>query len=58
MEEQKKMEDKVTRQKYFDSGNYSMAKAKMKDKQFPTTATDKTEVIGDHIPTPYTLPQW
>ena len=22
------------------------------------TATDKTEVTGDHIPTPYNLPQW
>ena len=43
---------------YFDSGNYSMAKAKMKNKQFPTTATDKTEFTGDHIPTPYNLPQW
>ncbi|CAM2099143.1 unnamed protein product [Caretta caretta] len=31
-------------QKYFDSGDYNMAKAKMKNKQLPTAAPDKTEV--------------
>lgn len=44
-------------QKYFDSGDYNMAKAKMKNKQLPTAAPDKTEVTGDHIPTPQDLPQ-
>ncbi|KAM5312354.1 cAMP-regulated phosphoprotein 19-like [Glossophaga mutica] len=44
-------------QKYFDSGDYNMAKAKM-NKQLPTAAPDKTEVTGDHIPTPRDLPQW
>uniref|UniRef100_A0A8C6FCC2 Endosulfine alpha n=1 Tax=Monodon monoceros TaxID=40151 RepID=A0A8C6FCC2_MONMO len=44
-------------QKGFDSGDYSMAKAKMKNKQLPTTAPNKTEVTGDHIPTPQDLPQ-
>ncbi|XP_055140895.1 cAMP-regulated phosphoprotein 19-like [Symphalangus syndactylus] len=44
-------------QKYFDSGDYNMAKAKMKSKQLPTAAPDKTEVTGDHIPTPQDLPQ-
>lgn len=34
-----------------------MAKAKMKNKQLPTAAPDKTEVTGDHIPTPQDLPQ-
>jgi hypothetical protein len=34
-----------------------MAKAKMKHKQLPTTALDKTQVTGDHIPTPQDLPQ-
>ncbi|KAJ8267507.1 hypothetical protein COCON_G00126790 [Conger conger] len=41
-------------QKYFDSGDYNMAKAKMK-KQVPTG--DKNLVTGDHIPTPQDLPQ-
>uniref|UniRef100_H0XAC2 cAMP-regulated phosphoprotein 19 n=1 Tax=Otolemur garnettii TaxID=30611 RepID=H0XAC2_OTOGA len=45
------------RQKYFDSGDYNMAKAKMKNKQLPAAAPDKTEVTGDHIPTPQDLPQ-
>uniref|UniRef100_A0A8C5VAN5 cAMP-regulated phosphoprotein 19 n=1 Tax=Microcebus murinus TaxID=30608 RepID=A0A8C5VAN5_MICMU len=31
-------------QKYFDSGDYNMAKAKMKNKQLPAAAPDKTEV--------------
>uniref|UniRef100_A0A8C6RWJ7 cAMP-regulated phosphoprotein 19 n=1 Tax=Nannospalax galili TaxID=1026970 RepID=A0A8C6RWJ7_NANGA len=44
-------------QKYFDSGDYNMAKAKMKNKQLPAAAPDKTEVSGDHIPTPQDLPQ-
>ncbi|KAL6037686.1 hypothetical protein STEG23_005955 [Scotinomys teguina] len=44
-------------QKYFDSGDYNMAKAKMKNKQLPAAAPDKTEVTGDHIPTPQDLPQ-
>uniref|UniRef100_A0A8C9GHQ7 Uncharacterized protein n=1 Tax=Piliocolobus tephrosceles TaxID=591936 RepID=A0A8C9GHQ7_9PRIM len=42
-EEQKEMEDKVT--------------TKMKSKQLPTAAPEKTEVTGDHIPTPQDLPQ-
>uniref|UniRef100_A0A8B9YUX7 cAMP-regulated phosphoprotein 19 n=1 Tax=Bos mutus grunniens TaxID=30521 RepID=A0A8B9YUX7_BOSMU len=45
-------------QKYFDSWDYNMAKAKMKNKQLPTATLDKTEVTGDHIPTPQDLPQW
>nr|KAF6391304.1 cAMP regulated phosphoprotein 19 [Pipistrellus kuhlii] len=45
------------KQKYFDSGDYNMAKAKMKNKQLPAAAPDKTEVTGDHIPTPQDLPQ-
>uniref|UniRef100_A0A452UY55 cAMP-regulated phosphoprotein 19 n=1 Tax=Ursus maritimus TaxID=29073 RepID=A0A452UY55_URSMA len=40
-------------QKYFDSGDYNMAKKK----QLPTAVLDKTEVTGDHIPTPQDLPQ-
>uniref|UniRef100_A0A8C5MU99 cAMP regulated phosphoprotein 19 n=1 Tax=Leptobrachium leishanense TaxID=445787 RepID=A0A8C5MU99_9ANUR len=44
-------------QKYFDSGDYNMAKAKIKNKQLPTATPDKTEVTGDHIPTPQDLPQ-
>ncbi|AWP01855.1 putative cAMP-regulated phosphoprotein 19-A-like [Scophthalmus maximus] len=45
-------------QKYFDSGDYNMAKAKIKNKQLPTAAPEKTEEItGDHIPTPQDLPQ-
>ncbi|XP_061415368.1 cAMP-regulated phosphoprotein 19-like [Lethenteron reissneri] len=41
-------------QKYFDSGDYNMAKAKMKNKQLPQPGG---EVTGDHIPTPQDLPQ-
>uniref|UniRef100_A0A8C4QP30 cAMP-regulated phosphoprotein 19a n=1 Tax=Eptatretus burgeri TaxID=7764 RepID=A0A8C4QP30_EPTBU len=41
-------------QKYFDSGDYNMAKAKMKNKQLPGLVP---EVTGDHIPTPQDLPQ-
>ncbi|XP_050786371.1 alpha-endosulfine isoform X1 [Gopherus flavomarginatus] len=43
-------------QKYFDSGDYNMAKAKMKNKQLPTTGPDNNLVTGDHIPTPQDLP--
>ncbi|XP_076847081.1 cAMP-regulated phosphoprotein 19b [Brachyhypopomus gauderio] len=44
-------------QKYFDSGDYNMAKAKMKNKQLPSTTAEKAEITGDHIPTPQDLPQ-
>ncbi|XP_072529464.1 alpha-endosulfine [Salminus brasiliensis] len=46
-------------QKYFDSGDYNMAKAKMKNKQLPVQGVgpDKNLVTGDHIPTPQDLPQ-
>ncbi|KAF7659100.1 hypothetical protein LDENG_00002930 [Lucifuga dentata] len=44
-------------QKYFDSGDYNMAKAKIKNKQLPTAAPEKTEFTGEHIPTPQDLPQ-
>uniref|UniRef100_A0A8I6G7F4 Alpha-endosulfine n=4 Tax=Murinae TaxID=39107 RepID=A0A8I6G7F4_RAT len=44
-------------QKYFDSGDYNMAKAKMKNKQLPSAGADKNLVTGDHIPTPQDLPQ-
>ncbi|KAM9352066.1 cAMP-regulated phosphoprotein 19-like [Symphorus nematophorus] len=44
-------------QKYFDSGDYNMAKAKMKNKQLPSAPTEKTEITGGHIPTPQDLPQ-
>ncbi|XP_061461597.1 alpha-endosulfine isoform X2 [Rhineura floridana] len=44
-------------QKYFDSGDYNMAKAKIKNKQLPAAGTDKNLVTGDHIPTPQDLPQ-
>ncbi|XP_077176257.1 alpha-endosulfine isoform X2 [Paroedura picta] len=43
-------------QKYFDSGDYNMAKA-VKNKQLPTAGADKNLVTGDHIPTPQDLPQ-
>ncbi|XP_040021006.2 endosulfine alpha b [Gasterosteus aculeatus] len=42
-------------QKYFDSGDYNMAKAKMK--KLPVAGPDKNLVTGDHIPTPQDLPQ-
>uniref|UniRef100_A0A8C5LJ08 cAMP-regulated phosphoprotein 19 n=1 Tax=Jaculus jaculus TaxID=51337 RepID=A0A8C5LJ08_JACJA len=45
------------RQNYFDSGDYNMAKAKMKNKQLPAAAPDKTEVTSDPIPSPQDLPQ-
>ncbi|XP_012674203.1 cAMP-regulated phosphoprotein 19b [Clupea harengus] len=44
-------------QKYFDSGDYNMAKAKMKNKQLPAATTEKAEITGEHIPTPQDLPQ-
>ncbi|XP_007883643.1 alpha-endosulfine [Callorhinchus milii] len=44
-------------QKYFDSGDYNMAKAKMKNKQLPASDPDKNPVTGDHILTPKDLPQ-
>ncbi|XP_030640676.1 endosulfine alpha b [Chanos chanos] len=44
-------------QKYFDSGDYQMAKAKMKNMQLPVAGPDKNLVTGDHIPTPQDLPQ-
>ncbi|XP_046898718.1 cAMP-regulated phosphoprotein 19a [Hypomesus transpacificus] len=44
-------------QKYFDSGDYNMAKAKIKNKQLPAATTEKAEITGDHIPTPQDLPQ-
>ncbi|XP_062321471.1 endosulfine alpha b [Osmerus eperlanus] len=43
-------------QKYFDSGDYNMAKDKM-NKQLPVARPDKNLVTGDHIPTPQDLPQ-
>ncbi|RVE71708.1 hypothetical protein OJAV_G00054550 [Oryzias javanicus] len=43
-------------QKYFDSGDYNMAKAKMKNKQLPSAPAEKAEVTGGHIPTPQDLP--
>uniref|UniRef100_A0A8C0WRI2 Uncharacterized protein n=1 Tax=Castor canadensis TaxID=51338 RepID=A0A8C0WRI2_CASCN len=43
---------------YFDSGDYNMTKGKMKNKQLPIAAQDKTEVTGDHISIPQDLPQW
>lgn len=45
-------------QKYFDSGDYNMAKAKIKNKQQqpPLVPPEKTEITGDHIPTPQDLP--
>lgn len=47
---------RVLQQKYFDSGDYNMAQAKMKNKQLPVAAADKNLVTGDHIPTPEDLP--
>uniref|UniRef100_A0A8C6B0B4 Alpha-endosulfine n=1 Tax=Monodon monoceros TaxID=40151 RepID=A0A8C6B0B4_MONMO len=44
-------------QKYFHSGDYDMPKAKMKNKQLPSTGPDKNLVTGDHIPNPQDLPQ-
>ncbi|XP_032509265.1 LOW QUALITY PROTEIN: alpha-endosulfine-like [Phocoena sinus] len=44
-------------QKYFDSGDYDMPKAKMKNKQLPSTGQDKNLVTRDHVPNPQDLPQ-
>ncbi|XP_040826040.1 cAMP-regulated phosphoprotein 19-like [Ochotona curzoniae] len=47
-------------QKYFDSGDCNMAKAKMKNKQLCAAApdkTDKTEITGGHTPIPQELCQ-
>lgn len=44
-------------QKYFDSGDYNMAKAKMKNKSLPLAPVEKSEITGGHIPTPQDLPQ-
>lgn len=41
--------------KYFDSGDYNMAKAKMGGKLKP--AEEPKEVTGDHMPTPAELPK-
>ncbi|XP_028307054.1 cAMP-regulated phosphoprotein 19-like [Gouania willdenowi] len=43
--------------KYFDSGDYNMAKDKMKNKQLLSAPTEKSEITGGHIPTPQDLPQ-
>lgn len=47
--------DLVVQQKYFDSGDYNMAKAKMKNKQLPSAPAEKAEITGGHIPTPQDL---
>ncbi|XP_020327999.1 cAMP-regulated phosphoprotein 19 [Oncorhynchus kisutch] len=46
-------------QKFFDSGDYNMAKAKVQNKQqLPAvTPAEKAEITGDHIPTPQDIPQ-
>ncbi|CAB1322611.1 unnamed protein product [Coregonus sp. 'balchen'] len=64
-EEQQEMDDtvlspeKAEEQKFFDSGDYNMAKAKVKNKQqLPAvTPAEKAEITGDHIPTPQDIPQ-
>lgn len=46
-------------QKYFDSGDYNMAQAKLNNPKIPLPASQKLlikESIGDAIPTPDTLP--
>ncbi|XP_037596719.1 alpha-endosulfine-like [Cebus imitator] len=35
--------------RYFDSGNYNMSKAKMKNKQLPSAKPDKNLGTGGHI---------
>lgn len=50
------LSSRILQQKYFDSGDYNMAQAKMKNKQLPVAASDKNLVTGDHIPTPEDLP--
>ncbi|OWK55029.1 Alpha-endosulfine [Lonchura striata] len=44
-------------QKYFDSGDYNMAKAKVKAKQVPSAGPGQDLVTGAHIPTPQDLPR-
>uniref|UniRef100_A0A1A7YME9 cAMP-regulated phosphoprotein 19b n=1 Tax=Iconisemion striatum TaxID=60296 RepID=A0A1A7YME9_9TELE len=44
-------------QKYFDSGDYNMAMAKMENKPLRSAPTEKTEITGGHIPTPQDLPR-
>ncbi|XP_051729454.1 alpha-endosulfine [Ctenopharyngodon idella] len=44
-------------QKYFDSGDYNMAKAKMKSKHVLAAGPEEKLVTGDHIPKPQDLPQ-
>lgn len=44
-------------QTYFDSGEYNVAKTKIKNKQLPSAGADKNLVTGDHIPTLQDLPQ-
>ncbi|KAK3593759.1 hypothetical protein CHS0354_014292 [Potamilus streckersoni] len=46
-------------QKYFDSGDYNMAKAKLNNPKKPLAPSEKMmlqESIGDAIPTPEVLP--
>lgn len=42
--------------KFFDSGDYNMAKAKMSGKKIQAQV-QPNEVTGDHMPTPDELPQ-
>uniref|UniRef100_A0A3Q1FMT0 cAMP-regulated phosphoprotein 19a n=1 Tax=Acanthochromis polyacanthus TaxID=80966 RepID=A0A3Q1FMT0_9TELE len=44
-------------EKNFDSGDYNMVEAKMKNKQVPSAPTAKTKITVDHIPTLQDLPQ-
>ncbi|XP_002121912.2 cAMP-regulated phosphoprotein 19-A-like [Ciona intestinalis] len=41
--------------KYFDSGDYNMARAEMKKQT--KTAVEPNKVTGDHMPTPEELPK-
>ena len=52
------LQQRLARQKnkYFDSGDYNMAKAKMSGK-LPPAGVEANEVTGDHMPTPAELPQ-
>ncbi|XP_039097076.1 cAMP-regulated phosphoprotein 19-like [Hyaena hyaena] len=45
-------------QKYFESGGIHLAEANMKHKQLPRAAPGKTEVTGEHSPSPQDFPQW
>ncbi|CAK8694493.1 cAMP-regulated phosphoprotein 19-A-like [Clavelina lepadiformis] len=52
---QKRMQQKT---KYFDSGDYNMARAKMKSKQEPPPEVKQlNQVTGDHMPTPDEIPR-